>query len=92
MRLFLFFTIPVCLTYIIYSTSLDSYYVGHTCDDMHERLRRHNAAHAGFTGKVNDWIVVFTQEFITKKEALERENQIKRWKSRKRIQSLISGT
>lgn len=29
-------------TYILYSESLDRYYIGHSGDEMTERVRRHN--------------------------------------------------
>ncbi|MCT4666133.1 MAG: GIY-YIG nuclease family protein [Flavobacteriales bacterium] len=54
-----------------------------------ERLRRHNTNHKGFTGRANDWIIVFVQEFPSKKMATLREKEIKNWKSRKKIEELI---
>ncbi|HEY0741275.1 MAG TPA: GIY-YIG nuclease family protein, partial [Chryseosolibacter sp.] len=36
--------------YILYSTSLNKYYIGHTEDEMISRLRRHNSNHKGFSG------------------------------------------
>ena len=75
--------------YILYSLSLDRYYYGHT-ENVEERLRRHNSNHKGFTGKSADWDVVFIEDFPTKELAYARERQIKGWKSRKRIEELIS--
>jgi putative endonuclease len=82
----------MCLTYILYSETRDRYYIGHTCDDIHERLRKHNSSHSGFTGSENDWKVVFTQQFDSKTLAYARERQIKGWKSRKLVQALIEGS
>ncbi|MFD2162079.1 GIY-YIG nuclease family protein [Paradesertivirga mongoliensis] len=42
--------------YILYSQSLDKYYVGCT-SDVSERLKKHNTNHSGFTGKLLDWEV-----------------------------------
>ena len=75
--------------YILYSEFLDKYYIGATTDNMLERLRRHNTNHNGFTGKSNDWRVVYSEVFETKSEAFNREKQIKQWKSRKAIELLI---
>jgi putative endonuclease len=80
----------MCFTYILYSTTLDKYYVGFTCDDLEERLRKHNSHHKGFTGKTNDWKLVYFESFKTKEEAYARERQIKGWKSRQMIASLIN--
>jgi len=76
--------------YILFSTSANKYYVGHTTEAIEERLRKHNANHKGFTGKLNDWIVVFTENFSSKQLAYAREREVKNWKSRKKIEQLIS--
>jgi len=75
--------------YILYSATLDRYYVGSTGDTMEERLRRHNSNHKGFTGKHADWQVKYTEDFPDKISALKRESAIKKWKSRKMIEKLI---
>ncbi len=63
--------------YILYSSTLKKYYTGQTEGSMMERLRRHNSAHKGFTGKVNDWVIVYTVEKGDKSEALSLEQKIK---------------
>ncbi len=37
--------------YILYSKSLDRYYIGSTSQTPEERLQKHVANHSGFTGK-----------------------------------------
>jgi putative endonuclease len=76
--------------YILYSSVRDRYYVGHTGDDLLERLRKHNSNHKGFSGGVGDWIIVYTETYLTKTAAYQREREIKAWKSRKKIELLIS--
>ena len=75
-------------TYILYSSTKDKYYVG-CCQDVDERLRKHNSNHADFTGKTGDWVIAWTEEHASKTDALKREKQIKAWKSRKMIEKLI---
>jgi putative endonuclease len=75
--------------YILYSNSLDRYYIGSSGDDLQDRLRRHNSNHKGFTGKVADWQIVYKEEYNTRSEAYRRELLIKSWKSRKRIEQLV---
>ncbi len=75
--------------YILYSESIDKYYVGHT-SNLEERLRKHNTNHKGFTGKTSDWKIVYSEQFATKSEAFAREREVKAWKSRKRIIALSS--
>ncbi|MBF6645656.1 GIY-YIG nuclease family protein [Chryseobacterium indologenes] len=33
----------MCCCYILYSESLDKYYIGHSCEDLQERLRKQQA-------------------------------------------------
>jgi GIY-YIG catalytic domain len=53
--------------YILFSSNLDKYYIGHTGDDITERIRKHNSNHKGFTGKVGDWKLVYSENYPTKK-------------------------
>jgi putative endonuclease len=76
------------LTYILYSASLDKFYIGHTGDELNERLRRHLSDHDGFTSKAKDWKITYFEEFEFKQEAYARERQIKSWKSKKLIKQL----
>ncbi len=75
--------------YIIYSLSKDKYYVG-ACEDVNKRLVKHNTNHSGFTGKMGDWVIKWSEEHLNKTSALVRERQIKAWKSRKMIEKLIA--
>jgi putative endonuclease len=81
----------MAITYILYSATIDKYYIGHTEDSMEERLRRHLSNHDGFTAKAKDWELVFSKTFDNKKEAHAFERQIKSWKSRKAMEKLVSG-
>ena len=76
-------------TYILYSKTKNKYYVGHTGDSLEERLRKHNTNHKGFTGGIGDWEVKYFEEHLTKSEAYNRELEIKKWKSRVKIEQLI---
>jgi putative endonuclease len=76
--------------YILFSATLNKYYVGSTGDMLEERIRKHNVNHKGFTGGIGDWELKYAETYETKTEALKRENAIKKWKSRKLIEKLIS--
>jgi putative endonuclease len=75
--------------YILYSLNKDKFYIGFT-SNLEERINRHNQKSKGFTGNTNDWLIVHSETYNTKSEALAREKQIKSWKSRSKIQQLIS--
>jgi len=77
------------VVYIIYSKKLDKFYVGHT-EDVEVRLLQHNSGLSGYTAKVADWELKYTEYFLTREEARHRELAIKKKKSRKYIEWLIS--
>ena len=56
------------ITYILYSLSRNKYYIGYTGTSIEERVAKHNANHKGFTGKENDWKLMWKEEFTTKEE------------------------
>ncbi len=75
--------------YIIYSEIIHKYYTGAT-DDLEWRLQRHNQGWGRYTKCGIPWKIVYTEKFKTKSEALKREREIKRRKSRKYIEGLIN--
>ena len=82
----------MCYTYILFSETLDKFYIGHTCDHLQERLRKHLSNHKGFTSQTKDWQIVYFETFEHKIQALEREIQIKSWKSKLKIKALIESS
>ncbi len=75
--------------YIIYSQSIDKYYVGYS-ENVDERLKQHNSGISDYSSAAVDWELKYTEYFTTRKEAIGREKEIKRKKSRKYVQWLIS--
>jgi len=78
--------------YILWSVKADKFYIGHTTDDIEERIRRHNSNHKGFTGHFRDWKLVYLENYFDKNLAYKRELEVKGWKSKNRIQQLIAGS
>tara|TARA_R110002167_G_scaffold159066_3_gene354563 strand:- start:534 stop:821 length:288 start_codon:yes stop_codon:yes gene_type:complete len=74
--------------YILYSASLNKYYVD-SSEDVQIRLKKHLLNHKEFTGKAKDWVLKYTETYNSKSESIKREFQIKKWKSRKMIERLI---
>ena len=75
--------------YILHSTLLDKFYIGHTGEPIEERLRKHNSNHKGFTGGYGDWKLCFMELYDSKEAAYKRERQVKSWKNKTLIQRLI---
>jgi putative endonuclease len=78
-------------TYILYSEKTDRYYVG-SCQDMEIRLAQHNAGRNTSTKAGVPWSVRYSETYPTSQLARKREAEIKRKKSRRYIQHLISST
>ena len=79
----------VIVVYILFSAKVNKYYVGQT-DDLTARLLSHNSGLSPFTSIANDWKLVYSENFKTRSESRKRESNIKRKKSRKYIEWLIS--
>jgi putative endonuclease len=75
--------------YIIYSLSLDKFYVGYTTD-LEKRLTEHNTGISTFTSKATDWELKLSEAYQTREKAMKREKQIKTKKSRKYTEWLIN--
>ena len=75
--------------YILYSPDLNQYYIGHT-ENLKDRIFRHTNSGSKSTKKADDWILVYSEEFFLRKEAMHRELEIKKKKSRKYIECFIS--
>ena len=75
--------------YILRSTSKpDKTYIGST-NDPERRLKDHNNGNTRSTKYFSPWEIVYSEEYKTKEEARNRERQLKKWKSRVRIEELI---
>lgn len=68
--------------YILYSKIVDKYYVGQT-ENQDERIISHSSGISKYTSISTDWILVYTELFETRSQAIIRENEIKKKKSRK---------
>ena len=74
--------------YILYSKSIDRYYVGYT-NDIQRRLSEHNRPKHKYTDAGIPWILVYSEVFDSKKDAMLREKFIKAQKSKHFIATLV---
>ena len=76
------------VVYILQSHLDNSFYIGQT-EDLKKRLEHHNDGKSKYTSRKMPWKVVYTEEYNTRKEALQRERFLKRQRNREFYQSLI---
>lgn len=76
-------------TYIIKSKIADKYYIGET-DNLERRIILHNEGNSIFTKEYIPWEVVYFEKFDTNSDTLKREKHLKKMKSKKYIEWLIS--
>ena len=58
--------------YILYSQSIDAYYIGSTIN-LEDRLFRHNSGRSKYTKRGIPWTLVYVKEYATKAEACNEE-------------------
>ena len=75
--------------YIIYSEKNSKYYIG-CCGDLEVRLAQHNGGRNISTKSGIPWKLMYTETFDSFTEARRREAEIKKKKSRKYLEWLIS--
>jgi putative endonuclease len=78
-------------TYILKSLKNNRYYIGST-EDIDRRLQDHNWSRTKSTKSGIPWVVVYTEIYETRREAVKREYQIKAKKSRKYIEYLLKSS
>jgi len=63
--------------YIIYSKEADKYYVGQT-ENIEDRLISHRSGISKYTSISDDWVLLYSESFQTRTEAVRRGREIKR--------------
>jgi putative endonuclease len=67
-----------------------SYYIGQT-QNLEDRLSRHNSGQSLSTKFKIPWRLIYQEQFNSRSEAVKREREIKKKKSRKYIEKLVQG-
>ncbi len=75
--------------YALYSSDFDKIYIGYT-SDIEARLIAHNHPNnKGWTKKYQPWVVIYTESYACKADALKREKQLKTAQGRLFVRNLI---
>jgi putative endonuclease len=75
--------------YILCSEKNQKYYVG-SCQNMEERMSRHNSGRNKSTHSGIPWKLMYQEQFDSRSAAVAREMKIKKMKSKIFIENLIS--
>jgi putative endonuclease len=68
--------------YIAHNNKHDKFYIGQT-NDLDTKIWQHNNKLSVFTSKFDgEWIIVYTEDYPTRSEALKRERFLKNQKSK----------
>ena len=75
--------------YVLYSEHFDKIYIGYT-SNLEQRFLSHNELGTkGWTIKFRPWKIIHTEEFETKKAAMQREKQLKSSRGRDWIRNVL---
>ena len=73
--------------YVLRSKKTGRRYIG-SCEDIDDRLRRHNAGESKATKHGIPWIVIHVEEFLTRSAARSRERYYKTGRGRDELERL----
>jgi putative endonuclease len=74
--------------YILKSIKDGSYYIGQT-SNLKERLKQHNRGYSSFTKLRKPYELIYKNSFETRKEAVKKERELKKKKSKIWIDNFI---
>ena len=78
--------------YALHSPNYDKIYIGFT-SNLELRLLSHNeVSKKGFTAKYRPWNLIYSEEYEDKSSAMKREKELKSYRGREFIRSLINDT
>jgi putative endonuclease len=75
--------------YVIRSKSSGKLYTGQTAD-LDSRLKAHNLGFSPFTKNKGPWEVIYSEEYLSRSEAMNREKFLKSGKGREFLKSIIT--
>jgi putative endonuclease len=76
-------------TYVLYSSTKGIYYIGQT-NNLQDRILRHNQNRNKYTKGKGPWELVFSRSFGTRREAVELEQSLKKFRNRTYLERWIS--
>ncbi len=82
-----FLFLEMFTTYVLYSSKVQKKYTGHT-NDLDRRIKEHNLGLLGISTKnKGPWVLIYSEQFNTRSEAILREKELKTGKGREFIKN-----
>ena len=78
--------IDMYIVYVLYSRNHDKLYIGYT-SNLSNRMESHNETGRGYTKRYRPWVVIYTEEYSDRSEAMKREKELKGGQGRSWIRS-----
>ncbi len=75
--------------YVLKSEVAEKSYVGFT-NNLERRIEEHNLGKSGYTSKHKPWKVIYTEEFPSINEAVEREKYLKSRSGRRYLKKVFT--
>jgi len=75
--------------YVLRSLVNKRFYTGST-NNLERRINEHNSGKSGYTKLTRPFVLVYKEEFISRKESYKREMFLKTGKGRELLRSLIT--
>lgn len=75
--------------YVLRSASSGHLYTGYT-EDLQQRLGQHNHGITKSTKNRGPWVLVYSEQYLTRAEAMRRERFLKSGKGREEIEKLTA--
>jgi len=73
--------------YVLRSSKTGRHYIG-SCQNLDDRLRRHNAGHSKATRHGIPWLVFYSENFATRADAARKERYYKTGRGRDELAKL----
>ncbi len=77
--------------YVLKSIEYKRFYIGST-SNLEKRILKHNSGGSVWTKRYKPWKIIYAEQYVSKTEALQRENEIKSWKTGIKFCNLIKQT
>jgi len=75
--------------YILRSKFNGKFYIG-SCEDLEERIKRHNSGRCRYSRRYLPWELVYFEEYVSRGEAVRRERYLKKLRNRRALERIIA--